>query len=176
MSVRNSEGSLVVVDLSNDTIVSKLPPPPIGSAWGRVSPNGLLRATMDEQNSVSLWEVSDGRLLATLRGHSDRIRDVEFSPDNHLIATASDDNTVRLWNAATGQLLDTLRGATRGVTDVQFSPDGRLVVAASADGTARVYYSHLDDVIMLARSLSTRPLGCAERVIYLHESLDCAGE
>ena len=44
-----------------------------------------------------VWSVSEQRLLATLRGHSERVFSVAFSPDGQFLATGSWDDSVRLW-------------------------------------------------------------------------------
>ncbi|RKZ76097.1 MAG: hypothetical protein DRR19_28880, partial [Candidatus Parabeggiatoa sp. nov. 1] len=54
-----------------------------------------------------LWDVSSGKPLETLRGHTNWVRSASFSPDGKMLATASSDNTARLWQVfSTQELID----------------------------------------------------------------------
>lgn len=103
------------------------------------SPDGRLIATGHADYKVRLWDASDGRLHATLQGHSGRVRSVSFSPDGRVLASGSEDQTVRLWDAATSQLSSTLVGHGSLVSSVSFSPDGRALASGSWDNTVRLW-------------------------------------
>ena len=53
---------------------------------------------------------SSVELVATLRGHTKTIENVEFSHRGEIVATSSNDKTVRLWSTVTGQHLGTIVG------------------------------------------------------------------
>lgn len=105
------------------------------------SPDGQRILSVSYDNTARVWNADDGRLLATLRGHRDKLTNGEFSPDGLRIVTASFDHTARIWNAADGHLLATLQGHTDTVFQAKFSPDGQRIVTASFDHTARVWNS-----------------------------------
>jgi WD40 repeat protein len=44
-----------------------------------------------------LWNVQTGEEVRRFIGHSNQVRDIDFSPDGKYILTASNDNTARLW-------------------------------------------------------------------------------
>ena len=77
-----------------------------------------------------LWRVDTGKLLHTLRGHTEFVRDVEFSRDGKLLVTASDDSDARIWRIATAKTVRILRGHFGPVLAASFSPDRRWVVTA----------------------------------------------
>src|ERR1017187_3678467 len=52
--------------------------------------------------TVKLWKAPTGRLLLTLRGHTDGVYLVAYSPDGAVLARGSSDSTVKLWEANTG--------------------------------------------------------------------------
>ena len=65
-------------------------------------------------NYVSVWEVSTGKVLRKLEGHSRPVTSVAFSPDGRLILSGSKDRTLRLWEVATGRHLRTLKKLSNG--------------------------------------------------------------
>lgn len=46
---------------------------------------------------VKIWATDDGRLLATLRGHTAEIPDMAVNFENTMIATGSCDKIIRVW-------------------------------------------------------------------------------
>ena len=61
--------------------------------------NGTRLAAGSISGEIRILDVASGNLLATLRGHSARVVDIDFSPDNRLIASSSFDGSIHLWNA-----------------------------------------------------------------------------
>ena len=104
------------------------------------SPEGdaLLSASLD--GHARLWAL-DGRLIAELTGHKDRVYHAEFSPDGNWILTASRDGTLRIWRRPRpGSAQDstpvsqsaylTLSAELGGAAHAHFSPDGHTVAGA----------------------------------------------
>ncbi len=60
------------------------------------SPDGSLLAAASG-NEIALWDLSNYRRIAVLKGHTGEVMDVTFSPDGTLLASGSDDGTIRLW-------------------------------------------------------------------------------
>ena len=108
------------------------------------SPDGQLLAAASDDKTVKLW-TADGKLLKTLRGHSNWVLDVSFSPDSQMLASASYDNTIKLWSRK-GELIRTLRGHTDSVAHVRFSPIGQILATTSWDN--RVQLWRLDDTLI----------------------------
>ncbi|MFB8798323.1 MAG: PDZ domain-containing protein [Microcoleus sp.] len=78
-------------------------------------------------NAVQIWSI-DGKLLKTIKAHSNFVNAVKFSPDGKIIASSSSDKTVKLWSLD-GRLLRTLQHSGI-VKDMSFSPDGQTIIAA----------------------------------------------
>jgi WD40 repeat protein len=85
-----------------------------------------------------LWDLTTGKLLHTLKGHTAATSVVAWSPGGKILATGGHDKTARVWNPATGKLLRTLGGFEGPVTALAVAGDGRIA-AGSADGKVVVF-------------------------------------
>ncbi|MDT9298596.1 MAG: WD40 repeat domain-containing protein, partial [Arthrospira platensis PCC 7345] len=80
-----------------------------------------------------LWDLEQGRELATLSGHSHSVSAVAIAPDGKRAVSASDDKTLKLWDLEQGRELATLSGHSHSVSAVAIAPDGKRAVSASDD-------------------------------------------
>jgi WD40 repeat protein/formylglycine-generating enzyme required for sulfatase activity len=78
------------------------------------------------------FDYANGKLRATLTGHTNNIRLVDFSPDSKTLASAGDDKTVRLWDVETAKEKDP-PGHQHGeiVLSVAFAPDGKTFASGT---------------------------------------------
>eukprot|EP00953_Heterococcus_sp_UTEX-ZZ885_P008800 5235-Heterococcus_DN1.PRE.1 len=88
---------------------------------------------------VKVWSAVTGRLLHTLRGHTNVIMDLAVSHDNSALATAGADTIVRVWSLRTGAPLTVLTGHTGNITGVLFEPARCVLLTASDDGAVIVW-------------------------------------
>ena len=63
-----------------------------------MSPDGRQIVSGDNDGSVRVWDVAEGKQLQELEAHIEPVRTVAFSPDGTLIASGSSDKTVKLWS------------------------------------------------------------------------------
>src|SRR5262249_5965824 len=98
------------------------------------SPDAKWLVSGGQDNTVNVWDVSDGKLLHALTTDDQPLNAVALSPDGKAVAlgivTRKDKKVtgheVRLFDVATGKLKRTLKVTGRvGVTTLAFSPDGR---------------------------------------------------
>ncbi len=89
------------------------------------SPDGTLAIGL-WNGTVELLDVATKRQIATLKGHTNRVRSVAFSQDGTLLASGSTDETIRLWDVATREQIATLEAHRFGVQTMAFSPEGTL--------------------------------------------------
>lgn len=104
------------------------------------SPNGLIIATGTTNNTISLWDVIEGRCIgidlipnkAVRSNHF--ITHVVFSPDAiHLLASSTDNNAY-IWDVSSGKLLHSLRYHENNLTSTMFTPEGSTIILGSLDG------------------------------------------
>src|SRR5262249_54778365 len=92
--------------------------------------DGKTLASASHDRTIRLWDVTTGRELHILRGHTSWVRSVAFSPDGKSLASGSEDKTVRLWDVATGPERAVISGRHAWISAVAFSPDGAILAIA----------------------------------------------
>ena len=137
---------------------------------GRLAVSGSIR-----DGAVRVWDLSSGKLLYTLKGHTNGINSVRITPDGRLAISGSGDihhdfddrdYTVRVWDLSSGELLHTLKGHTNEVKSVGITPDGRLAISGSFDGSVRLWDLSSGELLhtlegpSYVASVSITPDGC----------------
>ena len=87
---------------------------------------------------MKVWDLTTGKLLYTLDGHSDMIRDLAVHPNGEILASASNDG-VRLWNLKNGDFLNRLVEDTDWVECISFSPDGKMLASGNYAAKIRLW-------------------------------------
>ena len=103
------------------------------------SPGGNLVAAANFNNTVRLLDAETGTLVATLKGHIDSVRSVDFSHDGRRIVSGAEDGTVRIWDTRHGQLLSSFVGRDGTISSVAFSPDDNSVASLADNGVLRLW-------------------------------------
>jgi WD40 repeat protein len=104
-------------------------------AW---SPAGGRVAAVSLADTVNVWNVAAGEMVAALAGHTDRVFSVVWSPDGNQLATTSADDTVRVWDAASGAEVHTL-ALSGGGSALAWSPGGQLLAVDASDDFIRLW-------------------------------------
>jgi WD40 repeat protein len=103
------------------------------------APDGQVLASGGDDHAVRLWELSSGRLMASLKGHTDWVRAVAFSRDGKRLASGGWDESVRVWVLAPRRRLHhTQGGYTGGVWSLAFAPGGYSLAFGTGGGEIRL--------------------------------------
>jgi WD40 repeat protein len=105
------------------------------------SPNGKTIASAGYDNTIRVWNSSNGHFIRELKGHTNWVNSVVFSPDSKIIASGSRDNTIRLWSSGSGRLIRIIKGHINWVNSVVFSPDSKIIASCGDDNAIQLWNS-----------------------------------
>jgi WD40 repeat protein len=97
------------------------------------SADGKLLASGGADQTVRLWDVAGGQLMATLRGHASDVNSLAFDPGGKLLASGDDLGEIRLWNVAAGTPAGILPARQGVISGLSFTPDGQTLASGGGD-------------------------------------------
>lgn len=141
-----------------------------------ISPDGKLLAAVSWDQSLCVWNLQEGKLLASIIGHSQGVLTVVFTGANpYTLATGSFDQTIKLWSLVAASEIDhnwqlelkqTLTAHTGSVHTLATILSRSLLVSGSYDQTVKQW--DLNSGEMLASSLDN--LGAIYAIALLEEN------
>ena len=105
---------------------------------------------------VTLWDLTTGQIIHTLKGHTGGVHAVAVAPDGKMVASGGDSHgrlsgsgspsEIRLWDIPTGQLMRTVEGEQGTIRGLAFAPDGKTLVYCddSAVGVVDVHTGRIE--------------------------------
>ncbi|MBE8992461.1 hypothetical protein, partial [Nostoc sp. LEGE 12450] len=119
------------------------------------SPDCKYLAIIHENNNIQIWEIVNGKKLASLITYNMPIKLLYFSPDGEYIATVSKDNTlfIKKWKDGKNESLVLINGKDLGklIRSLIFSPDGKYLAVAieiTSDRMWQIRVLYLGDKII----------------------------
>ena len=103
------------------------------------SPDEKYILTASADNTVKLWNTSNGKLLTEYKGQTRGATNAAYCPDGKKIATSSAKGFINIWSVPEGKLLGVLEGHKFAINTVAFSPDGKFIISASADKMVSIW-------------------------------------
>ncbi|OOO09066.1 WD-40 repeat-containing protein [Aspergillus oryzae] len=109
------------------------------SAVDRVvfSPDCQRLASIDEEWTITLWDIPSGERLYSLNGDGSWVC-IAFSRNGTKLASSSG-NLVRVWDTKTGRLQQELKGHKSKITAMAFTADERFIASGSIDAKIRIW-------------------------------------
>lgn len=91
--------------------------------------------------SCKLWDIREGKCVATFLGHESDINAVTFFPDGKAFSTGSDDSSCRMFDLRSYQEVNSFQSdkILCGITSVAFSLSGRLLFGGYDDYNSNVW-------------------------------------
>lgn len=95
-----------------------------------ITPDSKTLITLNENQTVSLWELSSGRLIKTIQGLKGRLMRVAVSGDGRFLATgAFSGEKVRIWNLPDGKFISEM-ALFDDLASLALSRDGKILAAS----------------------------------------------
>ena len=86
---------------------------------------------------VKIYATKDGRLIHSIKKHTDWVTAISYSPDGKLLASADRNGGVIVWEAAKGKEFNVLAGHKAAVTGLSFMTG--VVASGSEDATIKLW-------------------------------------
>jgi WD40 repeat protein len=99
-----------------------------------LSPDRSLIATGGGDKLVRIYSTKDGKLLRSIKKHTDWVTALAFSPDGEKLATADRNGGLHLWDPKTGTILYTLAEHQARITSLAWRGDSLILASAGDDG------------------------------------------
>jgi ribosome assembly protein 4 len=103
------------------------------------SPCGQYFVSASFDQSIKLWDGTNGKFMHTFRGHVGRVYQVAWSADSRLLVSGSKDTTLKVWDIKRKKLMFDLPGHADEVYAIDWSPDGEKVASGSKDKRLRIW-------------------------------------
>jgi WD40 repeat protein len=114
----------------------------LAGSWGRTrrvtNPDGSMGFTTSD-TTVSLHDLTTGKLVYEQKHARSSVGPVAFSPDGKSFAVAAPENAISFHDTVTGILQGEKDRLPGRVASLAFSPDGKRVIAGLSDTTALIY-------------------------------------
>lgn len=88
---------------------------------------------------IDIYDMAEGKIIKTLRGHDGLVSALAFSPDGLFLASGSRDHTIRLWDARTWKQAAELRGHLNEISSLAFSSTSGLLYSGGKDAAIRAW-------------------------------------
>jgi WD40 repeat protein len=102
------------------------------------NPVGQEVASVGEDGIVKLWNVAQGRLTKTLKGHEGMTQSVAFSANGKLVASSGKDNSIKIWDRVEGTVIHTMPG-TSEANALMFSENSQNLLSGNSDCNIKVW-------------------------------------
>ncbi|MCA9263836.1 MAG: serine/threonine protein kinase [Planctomycetales bacterium] len=138
-------GNLLIWDLRTKSLERILPGIEGGLTCMAPSADGRFLVAGSEDSTIRVWDTHAFEPVETIRGHYERLLDVDVSSDGKVIVSSSQETTLRIWSGKNRSRHPTeYRVHRQGVNDVAVTRDSSLI--ASADLAHKLTLRQITDL------------------------------
>lgn len=96
--------------------------------------------TSSKDMTLRLWNMKNGTVLNTMKGHRSWVQCVVVSRDGQLMASCDHNGVLIAWNGETGERLRRpIQAHNKWICRIALSPDGTMLATGSSDMTAKIW-------------------------------------
>lgn len=99
-----------------------------------VSGDGKFLASGSADRFAKIVDVTSGKIVRTLEGHTHHVLGVAWKRDGRTLITTGADNVAKVWNTTTGERRKNIEGFTKEITSVAYVGVSDEAVLAAGDG------------------------------------------
>ncbi|KAL7719037.1 hypothetical protein QTN25_003421 [Entamoeba marina] len=96
--------------------------------------------TASTDKLIKIWDLVDGKLIASLRGHSKSVRDIDISFDGKYLLSCGDDGLAILWDLQQFKIKSVKQFPKKKLSCVKFAPSTYSLVIIERDGKINFCY------------------------------------
>jgi WD40 repeat protein len=115
------------------------------------SADGKRFAAVVGWKTLTIWDATDGKVVASWTYPRDHLGWLAFSPDGRRVGACGGEGTAVLWDVAIGKPRFLNPEVPYRVTDLSFAPDGRQLAGGYSDGSVRLWDLATQEVRHAAR-------------------------
>ena len=102
-------------------------------------PTAKIVASASHDGTVKFWDLTERKLVQTLKEHEGRVQAVRYAPDGRSIATAGEDGRCICWTNREFSMIHQLKGHAGKVWALAYSHDSKRLASGSQDNTIRIW-------------------------------------
>ncbi|EDV22055.1 uncharacterized protein TRIADDRAFT_64168 [Trichoplax adhaerens] len=132
------EGLAKTSDISKYAEIASLPGLHSASAKGILTidlqggnPSRIVTGGVDK--NVVVFDRTEDKIIATLKGHSKKVNKVIYHPNEDIVFSGSQDSTVRVWSVPESSSRHMIKVHEKAITGVSLHATGEYLLTSSAD-------------------------------------------
>ncbi|MEL6461383.1 MAG: hypothetical protein AAFQ91_24655 [Cyanobacteria bacterium J06621_15] len=99
----------------------------------------FIGGSLEDDKTISIWDLSTGKLIHKLNGHTNRINFLTISPDGKTLISQVHNYETKIWDLLTYQEITTFNVPRRQVIDsVAINSDGKIIVNGSRENRVKI--------------------------------------